>query len=85
MEICGGLKISHPLSKELTVGRSQNVPAKSPAAPATLWMSAPTQKARPAPVTMATQASSSSRKRAKARFRPARTAESMAFSASGRL
>ena len=66
------------------VGFSQKVPAKSPVAPAPLRMSAPTQNARPAPVTIATQASSSSRKRANAALRSVRIAPSMALSASGR-
>ena len=51
-----GLKISQPLSKELRVGFSQNVPGNSPVDPAPSRRSAPAQNARPAPVTMATQA-----------------------------
>ena len=54
-----GLKISHPLSNELIVGFSQNVPPNSPAEPAPSRMSAPAQNALPAPVTIATHASSS--------------------------
>src|SRR5947207_1398593 len=80
-----GLKISHPLSNEFSVGFSQKVPGKSPAAPCPSFMSAPTQKARPAPVTMATYATSSSRKRANASCRPARMSALIAFGASGQL
>ena len=42
-----GLKISQPLSNELTVGFSQNVPANSPVEPAPSRRSAPAQKAAP--------------------------------------
>ena len=80
-----GLKISQPLSKEFSVGFSQNDPAKVPVEPSPSRRSAPTQKARPAPVTMATQASSSSRNRAKAAFRSSRSSRLTALSASGRL
>ena len=57
-----GLKISHPLSKEFSVGFSQKVPANSPVDPAPCVGPAGA-KARPEPVTIATHASSSSRKR----------------------
>ena len=80
-----GLKISQPLSNELMVGFSQNVPANSPVAPPPSRRSAPAQNAFPAPVTMATHASSSSRKRVKASFNPRRISPLMALSASGRL
>ena len=80
-----GLKISHPLSKELSVGFSQNVPANSPVEPAPSRRSAPAQNDRPAPVTMATHASSSSRNREKASLRSRRISPLMALSASGRL
>jgi len=80
-----GLKISHPLSKEFSVGFSQNVPANSPTDPAPLRRSAPAQNARPAPVTIATHASSSSRKREKASFRSRLISALMALRASGRL
>jgi hypothetical protein len=80
-----GLKISQPLSNELMVGFSQNVPANSPAAAPPSRMSAPAQNARPAPVTMATHARSSSRKAVKASFSPRRISASMAFKAWGRL
>jgi hypothetical protein len=79
-----GLKISQPLSNELTVGRSQKVPGKLPAAAPGSARSAPAQNARPAPVTMPTQASVSSRKRAKAALISVRIPASMAFRASGR-
>ena len=49
------------------MGFSQYVPAKVPAEPPSL-MSVPAQKARPAPVRMATQASVSSRKRSQSAF-----------------
>ncbi len=80
-----GLKISHPLSNELTVGFSQNVPANSPIDPAPSRMSPPEQNARPAPVTIATHASSSSRKRVNASLSPRRIAPLTAFIAEGRL
>jgi len=80
-----GLKISHPLSNEFCVGFSQKVPGKSPAELPSPRRSAPAQNARPAPVTMAIQASSSSRNRAKASLRSRRIAPLMALSASGRL
>ncbi len=80
-----GLKISQPLSNEFSVGFSQNVPANSPIDPAPSRRSPPAQKARPAPVTMATQASSSSRNREKAALRSRRISPLMALSASGRL
>ena len=80
-----GLKISQPLSKELTVGFSQNVPANSPVDPRPALRSPPAQKARPAPVTMATQASSSSRNRENASLSSRRIVASMALRASGRL
>ena len=80
-----GFQISMPLSKELMVGISQNEPGHVPAAPAPSLRSAPTQKARPAPVTMATQASSSSRKRLQAAFMSWRSSPLMALSTWGRL
>ena len=79
-----GLNSSRPLSNELMVGFSQYVPAKVPAEPPSL-MSAPAQKARPAPVRMATQASVSSRKRSQAAFNSSRIWPLMALSRSGRL
>ena len=80
-----GLKISQPLSNELTVGRSQKLPGNSPAGlPVCEPRSAPTQNARPAPVTIPTQASSSSRNRANASLICARIAPSIALSLSGR-
>ena len=42
-----GLKISQPLSNELIVGFSQNVPANSPIDPAPSLMSPPAQNALP--------------------------------------
>ena len=80
-----GLWISHPLSKELSVGFSQKVPANSPVDPCPSRRSAPAQKARPAPVTMPTHASSSSLKRAKAALRSRRSSPFTALRASGRL
>ena len=80
-----GLKISHPLSNELMVGFSQNVPANVPVEPAPSRMSAPALNAFPAPVTMATHASSSSRNRLKAALSPSRMAPLIAFNAPGRL
>ena len=80
-----GFQISIPLSKELMVGISQNVPGHVPAAPPPPLRSAPAQKARPAPVTMATHASCSSRKRSHAALRSARSSPLIALSASGRL
>ena len=80
-----GLKISHPLSNELIVGFSQNVPANSPTEPAPSLRSPPAQNALPAPVTMATHASSSSRKRVNAALRSRRISPLTAFSDSGRL
>jgi hypothetical protein len=61
------LKIFQPLSNELSVGFFQNAPPNSPAEPAPSRMSAPAQNARPAPVTIATHASSSVRKQSNAR------------------
>jgi hypothetical protein len=80
-----GLKISQPLSNELIVGFSQNVPGKSPAEPPPSRRSAPAQKALPAPVTIAIHASSSSRNRLNASFRSRRISPLIAFNASGRL
>src|SRR5258706_11888955 len=80
-----GLKISQPLSNELMVGFSQNVPGKSPADPAPSRRSAPAQNALPAPVTIATHASSSSRNRLNASLRSRRISPLIAFNASGRL
>src|ERR1700683_619422 len=80
-----GLKISHPLSKELSAGSSQKEPANSPVDPAPCRRSAPAQKARPEPVTMATQASSSSRQRENASVRSRRMSAFMALRPSGRL
>jgi hypothetical protein len=79
-----GLKISQPLSNEFTVGRSQNVPPNSPVGSPSPRRSAPAQNARPAPVTMPTHASSSSRNRLNASFSPRRIAPSIALSRSGR-
>ena len=67
------------------MGISQNEPGQVPAAPAPSTRSAPTQNALPAPVTMPTQASSSSRKRSHAAFSSVRTAPVIALSFSGRL
>src|SRR5256885_6034987 len=80
-----GLKISQPLSNEFCVGFSQKVPGKSPAELVPSRRSAPTQNALPSPVTIATHASSSSRKRAKAALRSRRNSPLIAFNASGRL
>ena len=73
-----------PLSNELIVGISQKVPGHSPTEPRPSFRSAPTQKARPSPVTMPTQASSSARNRSHVAFRSRRSSASIALSASGR-
>ena len=81
-----GLKISQPLSKELTVGFSQKVPGELAGRPRPRpGCRRPTQKARPLPVTMATHASSSSRKRVNASLRSRRISPLMALRVSGRL
>ncbi|MEZ5167783.1 MAG: hypothetical protein R2695_15340 [Acidimicrobiales bacterium] len=74
-----------PLSKVVIVGHSQNDPGHDPVDPAPSFRSAPAQNARPAPVTIATQASSSSRNVVHAASRAVRIAPLTAFSASGRL
>src|SRR6478735_11618579 len=74
-----------PDSNEFTVGISQNEPGHVPAEPAPSWRSAPTQNARPAPVTMATHASSSARKRSHAALKSRRSSPLIALSFSGRL
>ena len=79
-----GLKISQPDSNEFSVGISQKVPSQVPTDPAPSFRSAPAQKARPSPVTMATHASWSSRKRSQAALRSWRMAPLMAFRRSGR-
>ena len=80
-----GLNSSKPDSKELMVGFSQNVPSNTPTDPSPSRMSAPAQKARPAPVMMATQASLSPRNRSQAAFRSWRSSPLMALSDLGRL
>lgn len=80
-----GFHTSRPDSSDCAEGISQNVPLPPPTAPPGSLRSAPAQKAAPAPVTMPTQASSSSRKRAHAALRSARSSVLMALRASGRL
>src|SRR5262249_50779876 len=80
-----GFHTSSPDSKELMGGISQNDPGHVPAAAAPSCRSAPTQNERPAPVTMATHASSSARNASQAAFRSWRSWPLMAFSFSGRL
>ena len=80
-----GFQISIPLSKVVMVGHSQNDPGQEPVAPAPSRRSAPAQKAVPAPVTIATQASSSSRKVVHAASSASRIAPFTALSFSGRL
>ena len=80
-----GLNTSRPDSNELTVGFSQNVPGKSPAEPPPP-RSAPAQNAlSPAPVRMATHASSSAMNIFQAALRSRRRSRFTALRASGRL
>ena len=80
-----GFQISIPDSNELTVGISQNDPGHVPADPAPSARSAPTQNDLPAPVTIATHASSSARNRSHAALRSRRRPPLIALSFSGRL
>lgn len=74
-----GFQTASPLSREVRLGTSRNVPAREsalrPRRPA------PTLKALPAPVTMG---SSSSRKRSQAPFRSSRSSWLVALRTSGR-
>ena len=67
------------------VGISQNEPGQVPAEPPASFMSAPAQNESPAPVTMPTQASSSSRNCSHAALRSWRSSALIALRASGRL
>src|SRR5688500_5909436 len=80
-----GLKSSSPLSNELIVGISQNDAGNEPVDPAPSFRSAPALNARPAPVTMATHASLSSRKRSHVALRSVRISPLIALRRSGRL
>ena len=80
-----GFQISMPDSNVVIVGHSQNEPGHVPVDPAPSRRSAPAQNARPAPVTIATHASSSSRNSVHAVSSAVRMAPLTAFNASGRL
>jgi hypothetical protein len=79
------LNNSIPLSKELIVGFSQNVPAKVPTEPSPSLRSPPAQNTLPLAVRIPTHASSSSRNRSQAAFSSWRSAPLIALRASGRL
>ena len=77
-----GFQTSIPLSSEVSEGTSQKLCSSGGAG---LRRSAPAEKARPLPVTIPTQASSSLRKVSQAAFRSPRSSWLIALSASGRL